>query len=495
MARYAYERLSALDNSFLVLETPHGCMHVASTGIFETGTLRDRGDGVDFEAIKRAMEAILHLIPRYRQKLQWIPFENHPVWVDDAGFNLNYHVRHTALPHPGSERQLKRLAARIMSQHLDRSKPLWETWVIEGLEGDRFAIVNKIHHCMIDGVSGVDLMAILMSPTPTREIPDAPPFVPRPAPTRAELVRGELFRRAALPVGVLRDVRTFAREAQDLRHEVEVRARALAETLGWTFRGPSDTPLNQPIGAHRRFDWTVTQIAEIREIRKALGGSLNDVVLATVAGAVRSFLQRRGVDPSGIDFRVLSPVSTRAETERGSLGNRVSGWIVALPIDEPDPHTRLDRVIEQTAALKESKQAVAAELLTRLADWTPARLLSLGARRATQILPFNMVVTNVPGPQMPLYVLEAKMLESYPSVPLTGRLGLGIALFSYDGKLCWGLNADWELIPDLHEFVGFIESSFRELRALAAPTFIRTDPGRESEEEEAENPPQSSAAG
>jgi WS/DGAT/MGAT family acyltransferase len=467
MPRYSYERLTALDNSFLLLEHPNAAMHVSSTMVYEAGPLRTPDGGIDVDLVKRGVAASLHRIPRYRQKLQWIPFDNHPVWVDDDRFNIHYHVRHTSLPRPGDDAQLKQLSARIMAQRLDRTRPLWEMWVVEGLEDDRFAVVSKVHHCMIDGVSGVDLMTVLMSPSPDAEIPEAPPYVPRPAPSGLELVRGELRRRLALPFSVLRGARAFLGEAEDVRREVLVRARAIAETLGATLRPASATPLNEEIGPHRRFDWLTVPVAEIKEVRRALGGSLNDVVLAVVAGAVRRFLLHRNVDPVGLDFRVMAPVSVRAESERGSLGNRVSAWIVPLPLAEADPRGRLRAIAAKTAELKAQRSAVGAEVLTQVADWTPSTLLSLGARNATRLLPFNLVVTNVPGPQIPLYLLGARMTEVYPQVPLADRLALGIALFSYDGRICWGFNGDYDVVPDLARFVDDVREAFRELREAA----------------------------
>jgi WS/DGAT/MGAT family acyltransferase len=467
MPRYAYDRLEALDASFLSLEKPNAYMHVASTGIFEAGLLKTPDGGIDFEAIKLATEGVLHLIPRYRQKLKWIPVDSHPVWVDDDEFNLDYHIRHTSLPRPGTLEQLKRMAARIMSQQLDRSRPLWETWVVEGLEGDRFAIISKIHHCMIDGVSGVDLMTILLSPTPEYTVPEPPPFIPRPTPSGLELLRAEVLRRLALPFQAARNIRAFTREAEDIRREILTRVRAIADMLGTTLRTPSATPLNERIGPHRRFDWLTMEIAEIKEVRKVIGGSLNDVVLTTVTGAVRKFMERRNVNPASLDFRVMAPVSVRTQDERGQLGNRVSAWFVALPLDEPDPCKQLERITQRTAELKESKQAVGAEALTQVADWTPSTLLSLGARNVARLLPFNLVVTNVPGPQIPLYMMGARMVDSFPNVPLTDNLGLGIALFSYDGRICWGFNADYDLMPDLAAFVGFIEDAFRDLQQAA----------------------------
>ncbi len=467
MPRYSYDRLTALDHSFLFLERPNAPMHVGSIAIHERGALESRDGGVDIDLLRRGIAGVLHRIPRYRQRLDWVPLEGTPVWVDDEGFNLDYHVRHTSLPRPGDADQLRLLAARVMAQRLDRARPLWEMWVVEGLEHNRFALLSKVHHCMIDGVSGVDLMNVLMSPSPDAEIFESSPFVPRPAPSRAELLRDELVRRALLPLNALRDLRKLASEAQNTRREFGVRTRALRETLGGVLERATPTPLNERVSPHRRFDWLVLEVEAVKAVRRALGGSLNDVVLATVAGAVRRFLEQRRVSVEGLDFRVMAPVSVRAENERGRLGNRVSAWIVPLPLAEPDPALRLRTIAARTAELKQARQAVAAEVLTQAADWTPATLLALGARNMTRQLPFHLVVTNVPGPQVPLYLFGSRMLESYPVVPLLDGLGLGIALFSYDGKLCWGFNADWDLIPDLDRFVNFVADSFEELREVA----------------------------
>jgi WS/DGAT/MGAT family acyltransferase len=467
MPRYSYDRLTALDHSFLFLERPHAPMHVGTVAVHELGALRSREGGVDIDLVRRGIAGVLHRIPRYRQRLAWIPLEGTPVWVDDEGFNLDYHVRHTSLPRPGGAAQLKQLAARIMAQRLDRARPLWEMWVVEGLEDDRFALISKVHHCMIDGVSGVDLMNVLMSPSPDAEIFEPVPFVPRPAPTAFELLRDELLRRARLPFEAVRDTRKLIREAEDSRREISVRLRAVREMLGGAFQRSSPTPLNERVSPHRRFDWLVLAVDELKAVRRALGGSLNDVVLTIVTGAVRRFLEQRHFPLEGIDFRVMAPVSVRAESERGRLGNRVSAWIVPLPIAEPDPALRLQTISACTEELKQKRQAVAAQVLTQAADWTPATLLALGARNATRQLPFQMVVTNVPGPQVPLYLLGSRMIETYPVVPLLDGLGLGIALFSYDGRLCWGFNADYDLVPDLDQFVVFVREAFEELQGIA----------------------------
>jgi diacylglycerol O-acyltransferase / wax synthase len=468
MAHYTYDRLTALDTSFLVLEKPNGYTHVASTQIFEAGPLRTEDGGIDFEAIRKAHAAVLHRIPRYRQVLRFVPIENHPVWVDDHDFDLDYHLRHTSLPRPGSESQLKRLSARIMQQHLDRERPLWETWVVEGLEGDRFALISKVHHCMIDGVSGVDLLQILLSPDPRAHLEPPPAWNPRPNPSAMQLLRHEVMRRVRMPFEAVRDVSVFLRDAEDVRRELAVRARAVRETLGETLRSASQTPINQRIGPHRRVDWFSSEISDIKKIRERLGGSLNDVVLAIVTGGFRRFLHDRGVDVSTLDFRVMAPVSVRSEGERGALGNRVSAWTIQLPIGTRDPREQLDAIARRTAELKESKRAVGAEVLTRVAEWTPTTLLSLGARNSSRLLPFNSVVTNVPGPRIPMYLLGARLIEAYPHVPLVDNMGIGIALLSCEGRLHWGINADYDLVPDVSDFVTALQDAFAELAVAAA---------------------------
>jgi WS/DGAT/MGAT family acyltransferase len=294
------------------------------------------------------------------------------------------------------------------------------------------------------------------------------------------------MRRAGLPFTAWRDLRHLLREAEETRREVVSRLRAAAETLGATLRSASPTPLNRTIGPHRRFDWMAMDLAEVKAVRKALGGSLNDVVLTVVTGAVRRFLERRGIRPHGLDFRVMAPVSVRAADESGALGNRVSAWIVPLPLGEDDPAEQLTAIAAHTAELKESKSAVGAEVLTQVAEWTPSQLLALGARNATRLLPFNLVVTNVPGPQIPMYMAGARMTETYPHVPLADNLGLGIALLSYAGRIHWGFNADWDVVPDLDCFVADTQEALAELlrvaKSRAAAESKRAPRGRRSEE-------------
>jgi diacylglycerol O-acyltransferase len=465
MANYNYDRLSGQDTTFLLWETPNLHMHVASTQIFELGPMATEGGGVDFDSFKRFTESILHQIPRYRQRLKWIPIENRPVWYDDADFDLDYHVRHTSLPRPGSTAQLKKLSARIMAQQLDRDRPLWEIWVVEGLENDRFAVISKVHHCMIDGSAGVDISQILMRLTPERDIEEPQRFLPRPEPTNSELVSDALSLRIRQPLRAIRGIREFRRETENVRDELMLRTRAVRAAVTSQSTSASPTPINGELGPHRIFDWWSVPLDDVKAIRRALGCTVNDVVLTVVTGAFRDYLARRQVRPEDLDFRIQAPVSVRREDEKGKLGNRVSGWLVRLPLDEEDPLKQLERVNETTQELKDSRQALGAEIIIGLMERMPNSLVSLGAQAASGTM--NSIVTNVPGPQFPLYMLGSEMLAMYPQVPLLANVGLGIALISYNGRVCWGFNADLGLVPDLPDFVDLIRLSFERLAELA----------------------------
>ena len=465
----AYDRLSPLDRYFLIYESPSAHMHVAGASIFESGPLRRRDGGLDIERIRAYVEARLEKIPRYRQIVKATPFGT-AIWVDDRFFNLEYHVRHTSLPRPGQDAHLKALCGRIFSQALDRTRPLWEIWVVEGLDaGDQFAMISKIHHAMVDGVSSVDLLETLLTHEPVTGFEPAKPWVPRPAPPRLKMALDDVTAVARGPLDLLRQAPALIADVFKKDSEVRASVRGLADLTFKTLRRPSRTPLNKRIGPHRRFDWLVQDLGEIKAVRRAFGGSVNDVVLATVAGAVRRFLIHRGEDPKGVEFRVMAPVSVRPPEARGALGNRVAAWMVPLPIGETDPRRRLAILHETTAKLKAEKNALGAELLTQMAGWTPATLLSLAAKVPWRDLPFNMIVTNVPGPQKPVYLLGAKMLVDYGLVPIAQHIGLGIVLVSYEGKLAWGFNADWDVVPDLEVFVQCVDAAFVELRDLAVP--------------------------
>jgi diacylglycerol O-acyltransferase len=466
MAYSYYERLSALDTSFLEIEDENSPMHVGAVAVFGAGPLTGPRGGVDIERFRDFTESVLH--PRYRQRVAPMPLTGARIWVDDPSFNLHYHVRHLRLPEPGDDRLLKRLAGHVMSLPLDRSRPLWEVWVVEGLEEGRFAVVTKAHHCMIDGVGSADLMTASM-----RLDPEAPAsrgqrrWLPRPAPGALDLVLGELRRRAdegAAALGAARDAALHPRRAlSSLGGALE----GVREALGASMHRTSPTPLNVAIGPHRRFDWLRYELSDVKAVKNRLGGTVNDVVLANVSGALRRFLGQRGEDVEALDFRAMVPVNVRSENEAGKMGNRVTTMAVRLPLDESEPRARLERVVERTRELKESKLAAGMETIEEISDWGLSALFLQLARLAAVTRPFNLVVTNVPGPQVQAYLLGSPLERVYPLVPLYRNQALGIALFSYAGGLFWGLNADWDALPDLHDLVGHLAVDFEELRKAA----------------------------
>ena len=463
-----YERLSALDATFLGVEDRCSHMHIGSVGVFEAGPDAGHGGAVDLDRVRHLVSVALDGVPRYRQRVETMPVLGHSVWVDDASFNPHYHLRHTRLPLPGDERQLKRLAGRVMSQQLDRGKPLWETWFVEGLEGNRFAVISKVHHCMVDGVGGVEVTTATMRVEPgldPRLAERERPFVPRPAPSGRNLVLGELRHRLGGAVGFVSAVAGAVTKPRRAAQMVTGSIEGLVESVATGFRPASPTPLNVAIGPHRRFDWTAMDLATVKGVKARLGGTINDVVLAVVAGAMRRYLGGRGVDVDGLDFRAMVPVNLRAGYE--GAGNRVASMVVRLPVDEPDPRRRLERVRRETDAVKHSHQIDVARVIEDITDWTFTTLLSQTTRLAAVSQPFNLVVTNVPGPQFPLYFLGARLLECYPLVPIFHNQALGIALFSYDGRLFWGFNADWDAVPDLHDVVGAVDAEFRLLVTTA----------------------------
>ena len=463
-----YEPLSHLDASFLALESPTTHMHVAAVVLFDGKKLTTPEGGIDIGRVKAHIEGKLVYIPRYRQRLGWVPPNRHPVWIDDDHFNFDYHVRHTSLPRPGTDEQLKRLAGRIVSQPLDRAKPLWELWVVEGLSEDRFAIIAKIHHCMIDGISGVDLTTILLNVIPTSEIEPATDWQPRPAPSSSQLAVAEAARRTRATLDTVTNLPGLARRGGEVAMQVGGRGIAALKALqaGW-LRPATRTPLNPDLGPNRRFDWTQTSLADVKSIRAKHGGSVNDVVLAIAAGALRRFLvDTRGFDVEGIEFRVMNPVSTRRADQRGALGNQVAMWLVDLPISDPEPLSRLAKIRGETSKLKSTNQALGATTLVELSRGTPLTIIALANRVVGPMMrPFNLTVTNVPGPQFPMYLLEAEMLANYPIVPLWSQHGLGLALFSYNGNLEWGIQADFDAFPDVEEVTSAIKQSTNELLA------------------------------
>jgi len=467
MAYQHYDRLSALDSMFLDLEEPQVHMHVGAVALFQAAPLTNADGALEIARIRGAIELALTNSPRFRQKLVRIPVFEHPVWVDDHRFNLSYHLRHTSLPRPGDIRLLKRLAGRILSQKLDRGKPLWEMWVIEGIEDGRFAIIAKAHHCMVDGISGLDLLSGMMRPDPDPTLEPAGSWFPRPAPSRTRLVRDEVLHRASWPLSALRSAGSFLTSPREMIASVEDVAVGFGQVLNAGLSPTLANPLNPDIGPHRRFDWAGFELAAVKEVKTRFGGTVNDTVLATAAGAIGRFLRKRGIPLQGEAFRAQIPMSIRSQSDRAGPGNRIVMLLADLPIHEPDPRRRLHQVLEASKRLKGSRQRAGVEFFENMSDHTLTSLFLLLARVATWQRSFNIVITNVPGPQFPLYLLGAPMQEIYPLVPLAANQALGLALFSYDGRIYWGFNADWDALPDLHELVQGLEMEFELLHKAA----------------------------
>jgi diacylglycerol O-acyltransferase / wax synthase len=457
------DRLSPVDASFLHQERQASHMHVGGVAIFE-GPPPSRDEFVEH------LESRLHLVPRYRQKLAVPPLQmGRPFWVDDPSFNPDYHIRHTALPEPGTLEQLRLLAGRIFSQRLDRSKPLWETWLVQGLEGNRFALISKTHHALVDGVSGVDISTVLfdLDPVPRSQPDEEGGWTPTPEPSDTDLVTEglkELVRTPASLAGrALGAIQRPGRTAEQVREAVE----GVGE-VAWAGINPApDVPLNVPIGPHRRVWWVQSSLADFKAIKDALGGTVNDVVLAVVAGALGRWLRSRGVRTEGLELRALVPVSTRGQDEHGTLGNRIAAMRAPLPVYADDPAERLRIVREAMKGVKESKQALGAEVISGLERFAPPTLLAQASRINFSTRLFNLIVTNVPGPQFPLYLLGREMEEIVPIAFLPEDHALAIAIMSYNGKVDFGLLGDYDAMPDIDRFSSLLEESLEELLALA----------------------------
>jgi diacylglycerol O-acyltransferase / wax synthase len=456
------DRLTGLDASFLALEKHGAYMHVGSVLVFE-------GDAPAYEDFLAMIESRLHQVPRYRQKLAFPPLaQARPVWIDDPHFNVGYHVRHTALPAPASEEQLRNLAGRVFSQQLDRSKPLWEMWLVERAGEGCFGLICKTHHALVDGISGVDIMTVLfdLEPDPPEREP-GPPWYPRPEPSGSTLAAEALLDRALTPVGLARSAAGALGDPRDAGAGVARTLSGLASMAAAGIGGAPPSPLNVPIGSHRRFAWVESDLQRFKAIKSALGGTVNDVVLAVVTGALREHLIRRGREPDGLELKAMVPVSIRADAERGALGNKVTAMYAPLPVGLEDPVERFKAVHEALGDLKASGQAVGAERLTQLAGFAVPTVLDQAARLQSRQRFFNLTVTNVPGPQFPLYMLGRKLRSFYPKVPLVLNTALGIAIMSYDGRIFFGLLGDYDAMDDLDDFAADLGAAIGELATAA----------------------------
>jgi diacylglycerol O-acyltransferase / wax synthase len=453
------EKMSALDASFLDLEDAVSHLHIGSVCIFE-------GPTPAAEELRSMVLGKLPRVPRYRQVARSVPFSvGRPVWLDDQHFNLDYHLRRTGLAAPGGEEELRRLVGRVMSQQLDRAKPLWEMWVVEALDAERWALISKVHHCMVDGVAGTELTDALMDtePIPTPALTDS--WTPRPVPAWGALLARGLGDTLFIPWQV---VSAVPGPSAFLQRGGEA-ARGLLRMRGVTVPTPRSS-LNGPVGPHRRWSWARAQLADIKQVRTALGGTVNDVVLACVSGGFRRLLRSRGESVER-PVRSLVPVSVRSADEHGTYNNRVSAMFAELPVGIDDGVARLRSITAQMADLKRSHEAVAGEVLTSLSGFAAPMLLALGERLATRLPQRNVntVTTNVPGPQYPLYACGRRMLEAFPYVPLGGHVRVGVAIYSYNGACTFGVTADYDAAPDVDVLCDGIEESLADLLRSAGP--------------------------
>lgn len=480
MSDYHFERLTPIDFSFLVQETRERHMSVVGVTIFEAGPLARPGGGIDFAAIRDHTGNLLDQVPRYRQKLMWrrrrhrsgllgreqvaLPDESlPPVWVDDPHFDIDYHMRHTALPRPGGAAQLKALAGRIASQPLDRARPLWETWVVEGLSGGRFATVSKLHHCMIDGMSGADITQLLLSPDRKTRRHRSQPYRARPAPTPAQLERELRMEQLKAPLRLAEGLRELAAH-DDLSGELARRVRGISETFSESGMERSASPINGHNGPHRAVDWMMTPVTTMKAIGKSLGGSINDAVLTVVSTAFRDFFLQLGSTPGEEPFRALVPVSIWSERQRGEVGNQIMNWLIDLPLEEEDPRLQMRYIHDVTEELKKSDKALGVKAIQSFLQYTPG-LLSLAVRNASG--PHNTMITNIPGPQMALYQMGAQMLENYPVVPMLEEMGLGIGVMSYNGTMFWGITVDTDIVADAAPFCAALQRAVKSVARTA----------------------------
>jgi WS/DGAT/MGAT family acyltransferase len=471
-------RLTGLDASFLHLEDSSAHMHAASVMLFE-------GDPPPYDDLLGSIDRRLHLVPRYRQKLAFVPLgQGRPRWVDDPHLNLRYHVRSTALPAPGAEEQLRDLAGRVFAQQLDRDKPLWEIWLVEGLEGGRFAMLSKTHHSLVDGISGVDIMTVLLDTSAEPAVPPDPGqrWLPGPLPSWAQLLGEALVERATVPGEAVRTVRALLRAPRQIADSA-VQAAAGVGAMAWAGMNPAPaSPYNAEIGPHRRFTWVRSELSDMKAIKNELGGTVNDVVLASVTGALGRHLRRRGHATDGLELKAMVPVSVRTDDQGGELGNKVAAIMAPLPVWCQEPVARLDIVREEMKGLKQSGQALGAQVLTELTGYAPPTVTAQASRLVNRQRMFNLVVTNVPGPQFPLYLMGRRALDPFPMVPLAKNQGLGVAVMSYDGRMNFGLVGDYEVLDDIEDLARDLYDSIAELADAAGVELSTVPPPSLSEE-------------
>jgi WS/DGAT/MGAT family acyltransferase len=459
------ERLNPLDAAFVDAEDQdrHLSMAIASIAVFE-------GPAPAYDEFCAAIEARAPLVPQYRRKLRTIPFHlGAPLWVDDPHFDLRFHIRETALPEPGDEAALARLTARVMANRLDRDHPLWEYWLVKGLRHDHWALISKVHHSMVDGISGTDLYYSVFDLSPDAVAPSAELPAPEPEPSTLSLLGLAARDAALLP---LRDLRAGL---AGLVHPAEVARRAAVTARGLGRFGTALLParrssLTGPIGQQRRYTWARVPLEDVKKVKQALGGTVNDVALAAVVSGYRTMLLERGEHPAAHMMPSLVPVSVRAPGDESIRDNRVSAMVANLPVDIEDPVERYAAVRRELSGLKRSGEAAAGETLVTLARYVPFPLAAL--TRFAFRLPQREIVTvttNVPGPQVPIYAMGRRLVEMLPYVPIAYGLRTGVSIFSYCGALTFGITADYDTVPDADVLAHGIEAAVGELLKVDEP--------------------------
>lgn len=457
----AYERLSSLDASFLYLERPAMHMHVAGLSVLEP---RDDGPLL-FDDVRRVLEARIHRAPRLRQRVLHVPGSlGRPVWADDDGFDLGFHLRRSALPAPGGHDELSGSVGRILSRPLDRDKPLWEIYVFEGMEKGRTGVMLKLHHALADGIAGMLIGSALFDLAPDTPIGEAEPWEPAPLPSRVDLINSAVEEALRDPVDLVRAVAEAPLRALETVNETIVGARAFLG-MGRRPQGPFDVQ----IGPNRRFAMAEAPFERLREIRAALGGTVNDAVITAVAEGLHDLLRERGEPVRGRSLRLMVPVSVRASDQGVGVGNRVAPAFVDVPVGPMTPKGRHARIQRATAQLKESGMARSADQIIALGAYAPPALHAAAARLASRAGWFNLVVSNVPAPQVPLYLAGAPLLASYPAMPLGENAALSVACTSLGGTMAFGLTADWDAVPDLQILSNGIERAIDRLTDAARP--------------------------
>jgi len=458
MASNSFTRLTAEELQFLVMEAPSVPMDIVSTQVYGAGRLSTPDGGVDLAAYRELIGAMLQRMPRFRKKLKWIPYADIPVWVDDPAFSIDYHIRHTALPRPGSPQQLKKLTARIAGRALDRDRPLWEIWLVEGLEQGGYAIISKIHHAMLSAVDAPSLATVLMSKEPVPKVPPLRPFVPSKPPSEVSLLWDEWQRRYSMPIDALRNAGEMLLRTRGARSELERRVGAMKHSWTSIIRRPRATPVNGELSGQRRVEWLDLPLAPLLRARRMLVCSLSDVLIALLGGGVRAIYRERDIAPPGGAFRVAVPVYLAASDPEGG---RSATWLLDLCIDEPSPSARLNHIAAQSADMDGEESEFSVERMMNPTRWAAPGFLSLFS--TGKQLCANTLMAPIAGPQAPLYSMGAKMLGIYPHVPLQPGIGLTTGLMSYHGKMCWSFNADYDLVPDLDVVPSGVAQAFDQL--------------------------------